>query len=44
MKLKELLPFLWLNGMPQKFYVIKTFNEIIDPQEAERVLKEAELI
>lgn len=40
----KLMTFLWLNGMPQKFYVIKTFNEIIDPQEAERVLKEAELI
>lgn len=40
----KLMTFLFLGGVPQNFKVLKTFNEIIDPQEAERTLKEAGLI
>ena len=40
----KLMTFLFLDGVPQNFKVLKTFNEIIDPQEAERTLKEAGLI
>jgi hypothetical protein len=33
--------FLWLNGAPHKWEVVKTLKEIIDRSEAEKVLKES---
>lgn len=40
----KLITFIWLDGMPQFFHTVRTFNEVIEQQEVERKLKEAGLI
>lgn len=39
----KLKTFIWMDGMPQYFRTIRTFNEVIEQQEVERELKEAGL-